>query len=526
MNSLTPLTLAEFKESIEPQVSLNALAGASFKDRLIDFDLVMTKEIWASGHNGYVRALAFGNCTFSGNVELGGYSAAGTVTFENCRFSKYVSVGGNCTFKGRTVVDSGYIGMGAHTEIEEFTIHGTLRIESNQKALNIKKINLDGADRQGILQIEGSIYGIVLEDVKLDFCELRQGKQTEVTLNRVDMNSVWVGAMIGDRPVLRIWSSTLDQFFSVEKQLPGSRLEIELLLGRRRSHIGMFKYELASFDRFSCRACDFGTLEFYGENRDGNAIDISDVKLKNLIFRDMRNKGLMSFSSITMEPQGKLTMRLATLGKTDFILCNFTAGNFEFENSKITDAFMAESDFAKRIVVNGSELHSQEQLAFGQIATAFQKQGDTVRYLEYQSREIEAHYKGLRWFPAGARSLSFTKFSLWLNKISNDFGRNWMRAILFSFGIGIVFFYFLVISSSEYYFDWGFRYDDRLVGSFLKFMNPLRFFDTESLFKVGNGKPFLTLCGWSNMIDFFSRVLVAYGFYQMIQAFRRYGRSR
>jgi hypothetical protein len=56
-------------------------------------------------------------------------------------------------------------------------------------------------------------------------------------------------------------------------------------------------------------------------------------------------------------------------------------------------------------------------------------------------------------------------------------------------------------------------------------MNPLRFFELESIFKVGQERPFLSLSGWSYFWDLWGRVFVAYGFYQTIQAFRKYGRK-
>jgi len=56
-------------------------------------------------------------------------------------------------------------------------------------------------------------------------------------------------------------------------------------------------------------------------------------------------------------------------------------------------------------------------------------------------------------------------------------------------------------------------------------MNPLRFFDTDALFTKGNNKPYLTLTNLSYLWDFLGRVFVAYGYYQTIQAFRRFGRK-
>ncbi len=55
-------------------------------------------------------------------------------------------------------------------------------------------------------------------------------------------------------------------------------------------------------------------------------------------------------------------------------------------------------------------------------------------------------------------------------------------------------------------------------------MNPIRFFDLSDLFKKEQDKHWLTLTWYSYVIDFFGRVFIAYGYYQTIQAFRRFGR--
>jgi hypothetical protein len=67
--------------------------------------------------------------------------------------------------------------------------------------------------------------------------------------------------------------------------------------------------------------------------------------------------------------------------------------------------------------------------------------------------------------------------------------------------------------------------DGRLVSGFFKFMNPLRFFETENLFKGRDDTPSLTLHPLSYAIDFLALIIIAYGYYQIIQAFRRYGRK-
>ena len=100
-----------------------------------------------------------------------------------------------------------------------------------------------------------------------------------------------------------------------------------------------------------------------------------------------------------------------------------------------------------------------------------------------------------------------------------------MRGVIFSFIVGLFFFYCLVISTKEYSIGLSFDYRPEFIQSFLKFMNPLRFFDLEYIFKKEDNQTSITLSGLSYIWDFFGRVFIAYGFYQTIQAFRRFGRK-
>lgn len=56
-------------------------------------------------------------------------------------------------------------------------------------------------------------------------------------------------------------------------------------------------------------------------------------------------------------------------------------------------------------------------------------------------------------------------------------------------------------------------------------MNPLRFFDLETLFSQNDKQAYVTLTWGSYVMDFLGRIVIAYGYYQTIQAFRRFGRK-
>jgi hypothetical protein len=111
---------------------------------------------------------------------------------------------------------------------------------------------------------------------------------------------------------------------------------------------------------------------------------------------------------------------------------------------------------------------------------------------------------------------------LGLNKLSNDFGRNWFRGLFFTIASGLILFIILLLTIKEFHLVLLPPYNGHWIEPFLKFMNPLRHFDTDDLFSSDKK---LHLNSFSYAIDFTARIVVAYGVYQTIQAFRRFGKK-
>jgi hypothetical protein len=300
------------------------------------------------------------------------------------------------------------------------------------------------------------------------------------------------------------------------KNISNSQNEI---IVSNNSKIGSLQIPLNEITRFDISGSDVEKLILTGKNVINNSINIQNVQnIKELNFVNVINEGRITLWNLTLEKSSQIGIYSSDLGKAKFIKCQFSKAQFCFENSQVTEIFLSETDFPKVVHLRGNINHAQSQLAFGQLTTAFTKQRDTVRSLAYQAQEIEAHYRDIDW-----RSLDFfKKFSLFLNKYSNNFGRYWFWGLLFSFGVGVFFFFLLLFFAHGYHFS--FKFNEDFFEAFLKFMNPLRFFDTEALFNFRDKKNFLTLNWSSYVFDFLGRIFVAYGYYQTIQAFRRFGR--
>jgi hypothetical protein len=518
------LTSGELNESLNGRVSLDSNIASTnilMVDREVELELIISTILYAGDNRPFIKNIIFSNCVFKNRVIIGNHRTAGNITFDNCIFeaSSHFESLDNVSFEGiNSFLD--YVQMRKETRdvVENIAVAKNLVIEGTG-GLNVRNINSQTTELKGDVSILGSFENVVFQDLRIGDLDIRNNLGHEISLNRVELNCIYLSPLT-EGGILRIWKSNLNQLITPLAESYKSSLEIG-----KDSFVRNLVFAMQAFTKFVCENSTVGILDLLGENGTNHAVGISNVQVETLIFRDLRNNGTMSFNEVHLSKDGRLIMKRSNLGKTDFVLCDFSPGKFEFQNSKIMEAFMAESEFPKFVAVDGVRSDLQAQLAFGQISSAFQKQGDTVRSLEYQSREIEAHYRALKWMPHGVWSISFTKFNLLLNKISNDFGRNWVRGILFTFGVGILFYYGLIISSKEYHIGPGSSWDERIITSFLKFMNPLRFFETENLFKADNNRTYLTLTPWSYFIDFVSRVFIAYGSYQTIQAFRRFGRK-
>ncbi len=233
-----------------------------------------------------------------------------------------------------------------------------------------------------------------------------------------------------------------------------------------------------------------------------STLNISDSLFKEISFEDFKNAGLVKLLDIRMDKDGSLKIKHSNLGKAEIYNSNFSKVRFEFEKSQINEIFISETDFPE-YAYKGLEInYGQGKLAFGQLQTVFQRQGDSVRSYEYLAREVKNYYKQIDW----VSNKFFTKLNLFLNGVSNDFGRNWVLGFVFSFGIGFIFFYFLILSTNEFSFGFPITFKWDFTESFLKFMNPLRHFDTEDLFKTNNNlEHTLSLTNWSYLWDFLGK---------------------
>ncbi len=229
----------------------------------------------------------------------------------------------------------------------------------------------------------------------------------------------------------------------------------------------------------------------------------------------------------------------SSLGKTEFIDCSFSEFHFEYNNSKIVDcSFIGEPFPINNVQIRNSkpdklETHRQMASLCNQLKKIFEAQGDIYHASQFQSKWAEHQLKALKlqrsdelkdaekpklWssFKIYFNTTSGDIYTLWFNKLSNLHGESWPRALGLIVGSGICF-YMLYLLSLGKLFN-GNDFDPNLMGYYFEYLNPVH----KINFIDENAK----INGWTIAIDFVSRIVVTYGIYQFIAAFRKHSKKQ
>ena len=148
------------------------------------------------------------------------------------------------------------------------------------------------------------------------------------------------------------------------------------------------------------------------------------------------------------------------------------------------------------------------------IKDVFQKEGNNIEAISYYMKEMSAYESELK---INKNESKFEeRLALFFNKQSNEFGTSWTTGLIFTV-IVTVFFYslFLIFLSDELSFDCSWDSAGSLIKHFLEFLNITKW----------DIKPFGVDFKWAYIFLFVGRIFIGYGYYQTIQAFRKYGKS-
>ncbi len=231
------------------------------------------------------------------------------------------------------------------------------------------------------------------------------------------------------------------------------------------------------------------------------------------------------------------TFRIAqsSLSKTEFTNCELGGFRFEFSNAKITEVFMSGGTVPlENIVIYGEKPNTlpweeQKVSVYNQLKKIFEGQGDVYWSTYFQAKTAEHQEKLLRLRRKREKALFNTTFwdlrTFQLNRWSNLHGESWGRALAFTLVTPIpIYLFFLLVGCRLFLppvFAWKFFWifiDWNFLGYYFNFLDPIH--RINFLEDMG-----VKLTGWSYIADFFGRIVVGYGIYQFIAAFRKHGKK-
>ncbi len=306
-------------------------------------------------------------------------------------------------------------------------------------------------------------------------------------------------------------------------------------------------------------------------------IKISNIQLRVLRLSQFYNEG--SLKLINIDPisvdlnNSEIAIKDSSLGETEFIGCDWEDWTMIIDNSKIIDIFYTDTTFPEAITSSEPNLKRNfEQIRgnYGQLMTVAERQSDTPLLINLEAKATEQTYEikkldliidnipyeqvslkhgVVQWLDHlmtnawiwtkeyviyGLRRSAVWDFvQLWMSKVSNEFGTNYMRALSSLVIVGIILFGLYLphpLESLEHtweFWEWpkGIYYGvTNHFGDYFGFLNPIR----HSSYLCPNNSMGYPDCGnqWALVIEWFSRIIVIYLLYQFYDAFRKYGKKR
>lgn len=273
------------------------------------------------------------------------------------------------------------------------------------------------------------------------------------------------------------------------------------------------------------------------------SIDMSCVNYGSIIFTNITTKFIEFVEFYNIGRQSKfilngikynnnfnaLIIYDSILGNTEFINIDFRKFNeVMLVKSDVSNMLLTNSLFPRKIQIKtitprlGFEVPIEDKIndnlyfrdSYRQLKLAMEKMGNRYYALLYKSKEMYYHRKELNW--------GWDKILLYINYLSNNNGISWIRGIFFTLTCALIAFLCLNFQMKEPLFYW--TTDASLEDTF----EAIRF-NAEYFISYLSTYPILKLDGlkenWVvDLIVLLSRIFVSVGIYQIITAFRKYGK--
>lgn len=570
MQAIRPNNLGQFKIDIETNgIVYNYDLNASLNLTNIEFGVVV-----------YVK-----NCNFQDNVNLDGCNVRKSITFDNCTFEDDVLINNtrfrkeiifkDCVFKkSLTIKDTNF-------EYCEFTggKYHKLNIEGNINlgmdlltelsfssgdfdtlSVSCKEINSVVSFKGGNFEhvyfsdsIFNKSFNIDGKDVKFsymnfDSCSFieRVDFKKSALCGRVNFHRILFNQMVVFHEKYQCDDLSLNSVVAKQNVSHCSNGNLSSIYLKDCEFIGSFDclYYGASKGKsvdhsFSCAIYGFIRGNIVFENIIVSSITIGCNNFGNIVFRNIEThfitiKDFLNYSKLTFANL-RLVYRSHTfiifdsnIDKTEFVNVDFRKfDEIVIARSEVSNIILSNSILPTRIQIgtknpilgytiaideniNDNVYHREN---YRQLKLAMEKQGNRSTALLYKSKEMHYLRKELSW---GA-----DKLLLYLNYVSNNHGLSWARGVFFTFIISVFMYVIYELTLINPHFSISYYYNFSQTKS--AFFNSLNYYaEFIASFPLYKGQSERASSWQTFLVIMLSRILIGYGVYQTIAAFRKF----
>jgi len=192
--------------------------------------------------------------------------------------------------------------------------------------------------------------------------------------------------------------------------------------------------------------------------------------------------------------------------------CKLSFWNVEIEKFPLEMWLYQTDDIRPKKLDSFDEARKRIRESYRIIKNEFTKEGNSIESLQYYSYEMGMYEKEIE----NEKKIE-NRLLVWLNKKSNNFGTSWKNGIVFTLLTTLLFYLlFLLTFSPDLYFECSWEAFSMTIKHFFEFLNVAKW----------DIKPFgIENYSWGYIVLFIGRLFIAYGYYQTVQAFRKYGRK-
>ncbi|MFD2937098.1 hypothetical protein [Spirosoma flavum] len=352
---------------------------------------------------------------------------------------------------------------------------------------------------------------VVLNGMKVDELYIggREGSIKSLSIANCDISTLYIGDT--EFESVSIINTTINNSFTVNGNVKFFSLMGSTPLEKEVYHIEKFNLilsEQSNKGEYFIRGATIAKLEMGGVNN--GKIIIADNEIRKIVFDDLTNTGDLKLHDIRQI--NILSMKDSSMGKSEFSNIDLSSTtHVEVVDSNLSDIVLMNTVFPKYLVGSSKGDYKGIREAFRQLKFVSGKQGNRIQELAYEACEMDAYQKDKK-----AKKTADEKSILFLNKITNNHGQSWTRALLCLLVTIPLFMAIKLVFGNTY--AWGLNSAE--VGQYLEFaVNPLHNFDI--LFKEElRINP--AAMGSAKILDIVSKLIEGFILFQLVRAFRKY----